>query len=273
MSSSVVPGCAAMKYGIRYCFLPASFGGGVEHLLEPVVGADARLHHLVERAALGVLGRDLQVAADVVGDQFLDVFRALDREVVAQAGGDHDLLDALHRARLAVEPDQSSWSVLRFGQMSGKTQDGRPARRLDLRVLAGHAVHVGGRPAEVGDDAGEARRLVADALDLAQDRVLRAALDDAALVLGDRAEGAAAEAAAHDVDREPDHVPGRDLRVAVGRDAARGRRAGRRPRPSRRWSAGSAAGSATRRGRRGAAPAGARCRDWLSRCSTREAWA
>jgi hypothetical protein len=24
MSSSLVPGCAAMKYGIRYCFLPAS---------------------------------------------------------------------------------------------------------------------------------------------------------------------------------------------------------------------------------------------------------
>ena len=44
---------------------------------------------------------------------------------------------------------------------------------------------------------------------------LRAALDDAPLVLGDRAEGAAAEAAAHDVDREADHVPGRDARLAV----------------------------------------------------------
>jgi hypothetical protein len=41
-------------------------------------------------------------------------------------------------------------------------------------------------------------------------------------VLGDRAEGAAAEAAAHDVDREADHLPGRDLRVAI----ARVRRAG-----------------------------------------------
>jgi hypothetical protein len=25
MSSSLVPGCAAMKYGIRYCFLPTSY--------------------------------------------------------------------------------------------------------------------------------------------------------------------------------------------------------------------------------------------------------
>ena len=50
-----------------------------------------------------------------------------------------------------------------------------------------------------------------------QDRFFRAALDDAPFVLGDRAEGAAAEAAAHDVDREADHLPGRDLRVAIGR--------------------------------------------------------
>ncbi len=35
-------------------------------------------------------------------------------------------------------------------------------------------------------------------------------------VLGDRAERAAAEAAAHDRHREPDHFPGRDLCVAVG---------------------------------------------------------
>ena len=105
---------------------------------------------------------------------------------------------------------------------AGYTQDRRRQRFLDRLVLAGQAVHVGGRAAQVGDDAGEARRLVADFLDLAQDRRLRAALDDAAFVLGDRAEGAAAEAAAHDVDREADHLPGRDLRLAI----ARVRRAG-----------------------------------------------
>ena len=47
------------------------------------------------------------------------------------------------------------------------------------------------------------------------DRVFAAALDDAALVLGDRAEGAAAKAAAHDVHREADHFPGGDLGRAV----------------------------------------------------------
>jgi hypothetical protein len=58
--------------------------------------------------------------------------------------------------------------------------------------------------------------------DLVQDRGFRAALDDAAFVLGDGAEGAAAEAAAHDVDRKADHLPGRNLRIAI----ARMRRAG-----------------------------------------------
>ena len=56
---------------------------------------------------------------------------------------------------------------------------------------------------------------VAHGLDLAQDRRLGPVLDHPPLVLGDRAEGAAAEAAAHDRHREADHLVGRDLRVAV----------------------------------------------------------
>ena len=45
-------------------------------------------------------------------------------------------------------------------------------------------------------------------LDFAQDGFLRAVLDDAALVLGNGAEGTAAEAAAHDIHGEADHFPG-----------------------------------------------------------------
>jgi hypothetical protein len=45
----------------------------LEHLLEAVVAADARLHHLRQRPALGVLGRDLEIAAHVVRDQLLHV--------------------------------------------------------------------------------------------------------------------------------------------------------------------------------------------------------
>ena len=52
---------------------------------------------------------------------------------------------------------------------SGIDAGGFTANRLDLRVLAGEAVHVRGRPAEIGDDTGEAVDLVSDILDLAQD--------------------------------------------------------------------------------------------------------
>ena len=189
----------------------------LEQLLELVVGAHARLHHLRQRAFFGVFRRDLQVAADVVLHQLLDVLRRFHRQVVAQAGLDVDLLDARQRARLAIQLDQRAVvgaQVLAHVRIdTGQLATGT----LDLRVLAAQAVHVGGRAAQVGDVAGEARRLVADFLDLFQDRFFRTALDDAAFVLGDGAEGTAAETAAHDVDRVLDHLPRRDVRVAVAR--------------------------------------------------------
>ena len=92
-----------------------------------------------------------------------------------------------------------------------------PASSLDRAALTCQPVHVRGRPTEIGDHAGEARHVVADRLDLTNDRVLAAILDDAAFVLGDRAERAAAEAAALNRHREANHLVGRDSRVAVGR--------------------------------------------------------
>ena len=47
----------------------------VEQLLEAVVAADAGLHHLGQRTGLGVLGRDLQITADMVGHQLLHIGR------------------------------------------------------------------------------------------------------------------------------------------------------------------------------------------------------
>ncbi len=82
--------------------------------------------------------------------------------------------------------------------------------------FAGHAIHVSGWPAQIGNDAGKAFDLVADLLDLVQDGCLRAALDDTALMFGDGAESTATEAPAHDIDREADHLPGRDPGIAVG---------------------------------------------------------
>src|SRR6201986_5065703 len=152
-----------------------------------------------------------------MGHELLDIFGALHGKIITHAGSDHHPLDALYLADLAIEPDKIVVRGVQvfadIGEYAGRT----PAQRLDLRILARHPVHVGGRPADVRDHAGKTWRLVADALDLPQDRALRAVLDDAALVLGDRAERAAAETAAHDRHRELDHLPRRDLGIAVGR--------------------------------------------------------
>ncbi len=93
------------EVGDQVLLLARLFGILVEQLLEAVVAAHARLHHLGERALLGVFRRDLEVAADVVLGQLLDVARIFHRDVVTHAGGDQDLLDALEVARLAIEVD------------------------------------------------------------------------------------------------------------------------------------------------------------------------
>jgi hypothetical protein len=54
--------------------------------------------------------------------------------------------------------------------MPGNTHDGL-RQCFRFRALAGDAVHVGGRAAEVGDHAGEAWHLVADLFDFAKDRL------------------------------------------------------------------------------------------------------
>jgi hypothetical protein len=104
-------GVGGDEVGDQVLFLAGFFREAVEHLLEALVGAHARLHHLRQRALFGVFRGDLQVAADVVRHQFPDVFRRLYRQVVAHPRADQHLLDAGQGARLAVKLDQrrSGW--------------------------------------------------------------------------------------------------------------------------------------------------------------------
>src|SRR5471032_1344769 len=189
----------------------------LEHALELVIAANARLHHLVERTFLGVFRGDLQVTTHVVSHQLLDVFRRLDREVVAQAGSDQDLLHTRQGTGAAIQLDQRRVVGVQVRANAREHARWLAARGFDFRGLAGDAVHVRGRAAEVGNDAGEAWDLVADLFDFANDRLFGTVLDDPAFVLGDRAEGAATEAATHDVHREADHVVGRNFFLAVRR--------------------------------------------------------
>ena len=187
----------------------------VEQLLELVVGADARLHHLRKRPLADRLRRDLEVAAHVMLREFLDVRRRLVREIITHARSNQHLLHARHRARAPVEFDERRVVGLQVAA-NARVHAGRTAARgFDLRALAVQAVHVCGRPAQIGDDAGKPRHRVADGLDLAYDRISRTILDDPALVLGDRAKGAAAEASPLDGHRSANHIVGRNPGSAV----------------------------------------------------------
>ena len=53
-----------------------------------------------------MLGRNLQIAPNMVRHQLLDVLRRLDRQVVAQPRGDENLLHSRQRPGLAVQLDQ-----------------------------------------------------------------------------------------------------------------------------------------------------------------------
>ncbi len=132
MSSSVVPGCAAMKYGIRYCSLPAGFRILIEQLLEAVVGADAWLHHHGQRALAHVLGGDLEIAADVVLGEFAHVLGRFDGEVVAHPRGDQHLLYARQLARAPIQADQRAVVGVEI-RADARKHAGRPAAgALDL---------------------------------------------------------------------------------------------------------------------------------------------
>ena len=163
------------------------------------------------------LGRDLQITARVVLGQLFDPLRRAHREIIPDARCDEDSLDSRNRARFAIEPNQRS--VIRSQVVAdvGIHTRREPTRRLDLTALASQAIHVRGRSAQVADDAGEARCLVANVLDLAQDRSLGSTLDDASFVLGDRTEATATKAATHDRHRKLDHLICRNPFSFVGR--------------------------------------------------------
>ncbi len=189
----------------------------LEHLLEAVIAAYTGLHHLAERPFLGMLGCNLQIPPNMVRHQLLDVLRRLDRQVVAQARGDQDLLHPRQCTRLAVKLDQRGVVGIEVVTDARIDARGLATGRLDFRALAGNAVHVGRWATQIGDHPGKARHLVTHVLDFTDDRVVRTVLDNAPFVLGDRAEGTTTKAAAHDIDREANHLVGRNTLAPIDR--------------------------------------------------------
>jgi len=116
-----------------------------------------------------------------------------------------------------AKPDQRHLVGIKIVTDAGIYAGQAPAARFNLGVLAVQAPHVGSGSTEVRDHPGEAWRMVADILDLAQDALFGTVLDDASFVFRDRAEGTSAKAAAHDIDRETDHLVGGNSGITIGR--------------------------------------------------------
>ena len=76
---------------------------GIEQFLKAIVAAHPRLHHLRQRAFFGMLWRNLQVAANVVGRQLFDITRVFNRDVVTHARSDEDLFNAFQITRTTIK--------------------------------------------------------------------------------------------------------------------------------------------------------------------------
>ena len=152
---------------------------------------------------------DLEVAADMVLGEVLEIFGVSPGEVHPHAAGDEHPLHALDFPSLPHHLlDRAMIGAEQFAD--GRMDAGEPAAPgLDFRSGASHLIHVGRRAADVGDGSLETG-LRGEQLDLADDRVFGAALDDPALVGRDRAEGTAAETAAHDLHARLHDLEGRD---------------------------------------------------------------
>ena len=135
--------------------MPALRAGLLEGAGEPLEIARIGLLHQPQDVRVGVLGRHLQVPADVVLGQLGQVFRRFLGEVHPDAGGHQHRVDAGHLAALPHQVDQRA--VAGVQQLADRGMNARKplALRLDLGPAAFHLVHVGRRPAQVRDHARE----------------------------------------------------------------------------------------------------------------------
>ena len=134
--------------------------------------------------------------------------------VVADAAADKGLLDSLDGSDFLVEGQQRTVVVVQVRAHPRVEARRAAALAAQFAVAAAHAVHVGRRGSDVREVALESRH-GGHPLHLAENRAFAARVDEFALMGRDRAEGAASEAAAVDVYRELDHLPGRDIPLAA----------------------------------------------------------
>ena len=104
------------------------------------------------------------------------------------------MADAFHRINLLIQFHQAGMRSIHIRARSGPQAGFSAAFRAQRRILPHHSVHVGRRGAQVGNVPRETRQS-GQLLHLFQDGSLAAALDELALMGGDRTEITSSEAA------------------------------------------------------------------------------
>ena len=172
--------------------------------------------HGEQDALRDVLGRNPKLARHVVAAELFEVAQArlVVEQVEPEPGADRDLL---HAGQVADGFEHRQFFFGREAQARAALGPGALAVRADVsgcHLRAGRAVHVCGRAADVGDVALEAVE-PGNLRRLGEYRTPAAPLDNPALVRGERAEGAGAEAAAVRRYRKPDRLERRYLLFVV----------------------------------------------------------
>ena len=186
-------------------------------MTEFLINGMAWLAHIVQHPVRDVLGRDLELAGDVVQDQLLQKGGiGVGQQIVkTDAAADKDLFDARQGAELLqqgdIVPMLRDQIFARAGEQALPRRTGAGSRLF----VAGGAAEICRRPADVVDVALEIGRF-RHFPRFAQNGFVAAHLHDAALMEGQRAERAAAEAATVGNQTEAHLADGRHARP-VGR--------------------------------------------------------
>ena len=190
-------GVGRHEVGNEILLAPVLFVHGAVLVPEFFKHVEVRLSHVVEHARHAVLGRDLELAGDVVFDELgqKGTSLVLEQIVIPDARADEDLLHAGDRAKTTQQLDIFRVVGIEiFAGVGGEAVFVAAHAALQL-ILARRMAEVGARTADVVDVALELR-VVGEALDLAHAGFDRARGDHAPLMERQRAEVASAEAPA-----------------------------------------------------------------------------
>ncbi len=186
------------------------FRVSIKQFFEALIAAHTRFHHFRKRPFLSMLWCDFQITAHMVAGQLFDITRIFYCQIVANAGGDQDLFDPFQITGSTVQRDRRLMVGIHV-RANLRIHTRRPAAGLfSPRGLAAQHIHIRGRPAKIRNNTGKTRDFIANLFDFTNNRVFRATLNNAPFMLRNRAEGATAITAAHDIDRKTNHVIGRD---------------------------------------------------------------